>query len=204
MGKLVKIDTIDCLVTGIMEDVPKLSHMDFDALLSYTAAEWLKKNDDGGLMDWENIYSNYIYLLLPEKANRQAIQANLYRLSEKENKLIKNRKIALSLQPLKEIAIGNPLANEIRPSIQVVAVWILSGLAMIVILSGCFNYTNLSIARSLKRSREVGIRKVIGALKSQVLGQFIAESLVVSMLAFGISFLLFLFLRKQFLSFHPL
>jgi ABC-type antimicrobial peptide transport system permease subunit len=72
-----------------------------------------------------------------------------------------------------------------------------------VILSACFNYTNLSIARSLRRSKEVGIRKVIGARRSQVLGQFITESVVIALLALAASFLLFLFLRDQFLSFHP-
>ena len=82
------------------------------------------------------------------------------------------------------------------------AIWVLSGLAIIIILSACFNYTNLSIARSMRRSREVGIRKVIGASKSHVLGQFITESVIISLLALTFSFFIFLVLRPQFLSLH--
>jgi ABC-type antimicrobial peptide transport system permease subunit len=78
----------------------------------------------------------------------------------------------------------------------------MAGLALIIILSACFNYTNLSIARSLRRSREVGIRKVMGAVRAQVIGQFIAESVIISLLSLCIAFLIFLLLRVQFLSFH--
>jgi ABC-type antimicrobial peptide transport system permease subunit len=79
---------------------------------------------------------------------------------------------------------------------------VLGGLAFIVILSACFNYTNLSIARSLQRSREVGIRKVIGATAGQVRGQFITESVVIAGLALVFAFGLFLLLRTEFLSLH--
>ncbi len=79
----------------------------------------------------------------------------------------------------------------------------LSGLALVVILSASFNYTNLSVARAFRRSREVGTRKVIGATKSNVALQFITESIIVSLLALVFSFLLFLVLRRQFLFLHP-
>ena len=85
----------------------------------------------------------------------------------------------------------------------VLIVWIVSGLAFVVILSACFNYTNLSIARSMRRSREVGIRKVIGALKSHVLGQFIAEAVLIALLALVLAFGIFLILRTQFMGIAP-
>jgi putative ABC transport system permease protein len=116
---------------------------------------------------------------------------------------IQNRKITLSLQPLDEIALGAHYVNEIGASIPIPVVWILAGLAFVVILSACFNYTNLSIARSMRRSREVGIRKIVGALKGHVLGQFVAESVIISLLALVFSLGLFLVLRTQFLALAP-
>ena len=103
----------------------------------------------------------------------------------------------------KEIALGKDLSNQIGPVMTIGVVWIIAGLTFVVILSACFNYTNLSIARSLRRSREVGIRKVIGALKGHVLGQFISEAVIISLLALLFAFVLFLFLRTQFVSLAP-
>ncbi len=128
---------------------------------------------------------------------------NLDKLCATENANQKNQKVSLSLQPLTQISIGKTLGNQLGPKLPNLAIWILSGLAVVVIISACFNYTNLSIARSLRRSREVGIRKVIGAMKSHIRGQFISEAVIISFLALIISFVLFLFLRKQFLSLDP-
>jgi putative ABC transport system permease protein len=73
-------------------------------------------------------------------------------------------------------------------------------LSMVVILSACFNYTNLSIARSLRRSKEVGIRKVVGALKRQVIGQFITEAILISIIALILALGIFAIIRPAFLS----
>jgi putative ABC transport system permease protein len=203
LGKTVRFDTLNYTVTGVVKDIPKLSHIRFEALVSLASILGQKADADGDLLDWKSIYSNYVYLTLPENANLQVIQASLDKLSAKENAAIKNQKINLSLQPLTEIALGPHLTNEIGTSLPMVVVWILAGLALVVILSACFNYTNLSIARSMRRSREVGIRKIVGALKSHVLGQFMAESVIISLMALVFSFLLFLVLRTQFLSLAP-
>jgi len=202
LGRTVKFDTLNYLVTGVLKDIPKLSHLRFGALGSFSTVELQKPDTDGGFMSWRSIYMNFVYVLLPEKSDPQTLQANLNTLSSIENKNNVNSNINLSIQPLTEIAIGKRLVNQIGPIIQPIAVWILCGLAAIIILSACFNYTNLSIARSLRRSREVGIRKVIGALKGHVLGQFITESVIISLMALTLSFLLFLWLRLQFLSLH--
>jgi len=76
----------------------------------------------------------------------------------------------------------------------------LAGLTFIVIISACFNYTNLSIARALRRSKEVGIRKVIGATRMQIFNQFIFESVLVALLALVFSMGLFYLIKPQFLS----
>jgi putative ABC transport system permease protein len=202
LGKSLILNKDNYVITGILKDVPKLSHMRFESLASFSTVELQKPDTDGDFFSWENIFMSYVYLTLPEGGDRKDLQANLTSLSERENSVLKGRKIRLSLQPLSKISIGSHLTNEIGPSMNSIALWILAGLACIIILSACFNYTNLSIARTLRRSREVGIRKVIGARNSNIMSQFIIESIIISLLALGCSFLLFLSLKVQFISLH--
>jgi ABC-type antimicrobial peptide transport system permease subunit len=202
LGKAVRFDTLDYIVTGVMKDVPVFSHIQFEGLVSFSTAE-LQNQKDKNFGQWESIWSNFVYVLLPEGADPVAFSTNLGQLSTAENAALAHSKINLSLQPLKEIALGPDLSNPIGPVMMISVVWIIGGLTLVVILSACFNYTNLSIARSLRRSREVGIRKVIGALKTHVLTQFICEAVMISLMALGFSFVLFLLLRPQFLSIAP-
>lgn len=200
LGKIVRVDTVDYTVTGIMKDIPKRSHMQFEALASFSTVELIRPDTDGDFLAWENIYMSYIYLSLHEESEPETVQKSLDKLSATENAGLENRTITLWLQSLENIPIRGGLSNEIGLAFNSIALWVLIGLALVILLSACFNYTNLSIARSLRRSREVGIRKVLGALRSQVLSQFITESVMLSLLSLLISFLLFLFLRGQFLS----
>ena len=200
LGKSIRIDTSDYLVTGVMKDVPKLSHLRFGSLASFSTVALMNPETDGGFMDWTSVYMNYVYVLVPEDGSVANLKMNLDKLCARENANQNNQKVSLSLQPLTQISIGKTLGNQLGPKLPNLAIWILSGLAVVVIISACFNYTNLSIARSLRRSREVGIRKVIGARKSHIRGQFISEAVIISFLALVFSFVLFLFLRKQFLS----
>lgn len=202
LGKIVRFDTLNYTVTGVMKDIPKLSHLQFEALVSFPTLE-LQQARDANFTSWENIWQNYVYIALPEKSTPEAIGSSLAKINKQENAALQHKQISISLQPLKQIVTSGGLSNSIGPTVNSSLLWILAGLAFVIILSACFNYTNLSIARSLRRTREVGIRKVIGALKGHVLGQFITESVIISMLALAFSFALFLVLRKQFLSLDP-
>ena len=203
-GKQIVFDSVNYSVTGVIKDVPKFSHIQFEVLVSFSTLEINKASDfDGDFLSWKSIFSNYVYFTIPHNGNIETVQANLGQLCAKENQALINQKITLSLQALKTIAIGKHLANQIGPNMVNVVVWILAGLTFIVILSACFNYTNLSIARAIRRAKEVGIRKVIGAFKSQVLMQFICESVLISLLALCLSSGLFFFLREQFISLNP-
>jgi ABC-type antimicrobial peptide transport system permease subunit len=205
VGKSVKFDTLTYKVTGLLKDVPKLSHLQFDALASFSTMDAQLARKDPNFYSWENIWQNYVYIVLPPNKDPQTVQTALDKLNKQENARLAGKKtaISVSLQPLKEIALGPRLDNQIGPNMIPIVVWILVGLAFVIILSACFNYTNLSIARSLRRSREVGIRKIIGALKSHVLGQFMAESVIIALLALIFSFALFLFLRREFMALDP-
>ncbi|GAB2577667.1 ABC transporter permease [Spirosoma areae] len=203
LGKVVRFDTLNYTVTGLAKEVPKLSHLRFEALISFATADRQQPQKDPNFYSWENIWQNYVYIVLPSASDPESLQATLAKINSQENAAITNKTITIALQPLKQAALGPHLSNSIGPNMTPLLVWILGGLAFVIILSACFNYTNLSIARSLRRSREVGIRKIIGALKSHVLGQFMAESVIIALLALVFSFGLFLFLRTQFLALNP-
>src|SRR5688500_11804339 len=200
VGKLVRFNHADYVVTGVLRDLPHLTHLRFEGLVSLTTAE-LKMEQE--FNDWTSIYSNYVYLVIDENTNPEDLQVNLDRIASTENILPGNTpKFSLSMQPLTEFAFGRKVTNQIGSLMPASAICILIGLGLVVMISSCFNYTNLSIARALKRSREVGIRKISGALRTQVLAQFLTESIIISLLALVISFFLFLLLRPQFLSLH--
>lgn len=207
LGQVIKLDTLDYQVTGIMKDVPFFSHISFEALVSFSTAEQLNKGDQR-FEAWTSIGTSYVYLLLPENTDKAIIQAQFDAIAVEENRAEENTKIQLELLPLYKIVVGEGLrdpspSGPISPHMPTIALWILGGLAFVVLLSACFNYTNLSIARAMRRFREIGLRKAIGAQKSQVRMQFLAEAVMISLLALLFSFILFLILRPQLINIAP-
>lgn len=207
LGQVIKLDTLDYQVTGIMKDVPFFSHISFEALVSFSTAEQLNKGDQR-FEQWTSIGTSYVYLLLPENTDKAIIQSQLDVIAAEENRPEENTKVQLELLPLYKIVVGEGLrdpspSGPVSPHMPTIALWILGGLAFVVLLSACFNYTNLSIARAMRRFREIGLRKAIGAQKSQVRMQFLAEAVMISLLALLFSFILFLILRPQLINIAP-
>lgn len=203
MGRTVRFDTLDYQVTGIAKDLPHLSHIRFDALVSFASADATLGKTDDSFYTWNSVWSNYVYLVLPPGTTAASVQPALDQLSARESEALQGNRVSVSLQPLGEIALGRDLSNNMGPRMKPVTLWILGGLSFVIILSACFNYTNLSIARSLRRAREVGVRKIIGARRSHLLGQFMAESVMIALCAVLISFALYLWIRKEFMAMDP-
>ncbi|GAA4447802.1 ABC transporter permease [Nibrella saemangeumensis] len=208
LGKAINFDTLNYQVTGVMKDVPFFSHISFEALVSLSTAEQLSRNDKN-FDKWTSMSSNYVYLRLPENADITSIQSQLDAIAKQENLAEENTKIQLELLPLYDIVVGENLrASEggpgsVGPHMPPVVLWVLGGLALVVILSACFNYTNLSMARAMRRFKEIGLRKAIGADKSQVWQQFLIEAIMISLAALLLSFFIFLLLRPQLINLAP-
>ncbi|MCF2488125.1 ABC transporter permease [Dyadobacter sp. CY347] len=207
LGKAVKFDTLDYQVTGIVKDVPFFSHINFEALVSLSTAQQLNKNDKE-FDNWANMFSNSVYVMLPENANLNTVQAQLDAIANKENLAQEQTKIQLELLPLFDIVVGEDLrsgsmSGYVGPHMPPIVLWILGGLALVVILSACFNYTNLSIARAMRRFKEIGLRKAIGARKGQIWQQFLAEAIMISLAALVLSYFIFLALRPQLINMAP-
>ena len=205
LGKAIKFDTLDYQVTGVMKDVPFFSHINFEALVSFSSIEQRSK-DDKQFEAWTSMWSNYVYLLLPENVDMASIQSQLDAIAKEENLADRDTKIQLELLPLYNIVVGEDLRRSmgpVGPHMPPVVLWILGGLALVVILSACFNYTNLSIARAMRRFKEVGLRKAIGAGKIQIWQQFLAEAIIISLAALFLSYFIFLVLRPQLINMAP-
>jgi ABC-type antimicrobial peptide transport system permease subunit len=192
-------NTHEYTITGILEDVPVFSHMKFEMLGSLSTRE-IMQADNKQEMAWNNVWSTWVYVVLPDQKHVDGLLQNLRSLALKEDKTVEYTHVEFDLQPLDDIMTGRNLSNQIGQTLGGSVAWILSALAFIVVLSACLNYTNLSIARSFRRTREVGIRKTIGALKSHVVSQFMVESVIISLLALLFGFGLFLLIRPHFLS----
>lgn len=208
LGKAINLNTLDYQVTGVLKDVPFFSHINFEALVSLSTAEQLNKNDKN-FEKWTSMSSNYVYLLLPPTVDITSIQSQLDTIAKEENLAEENTKIQLELLPLDEIVVGENFRRSeggpgsVGPHVSPVVLWILGGLALVVILSACFNYTNLSMARAMRRFKEVGVRKAIGAGKSQVWQQFLAEAIMISLAALFLSYFIFLVLRPLLINLAP-
>jgi ABC-type antimicrobial peptide transport system permease subunit len=188
---------LEFVVMGVIKNLPKSSHLQFDALASLATRDITEKESKYEKA-WDNMWNAYVYLLLSEKTNVDQIKSNLEALAANENKKIENTKIKLFLQPLSEIALGKDMNNSLGYVMGINEVWIFGILSVIVILSACFNYTNLSIARSMRRSKEIGIRKVAGAQKHQVVIQFVVEAVIIAFAALLLSLGLFVLLKPFF------
>ncbi len=205
MGKVVETEDGDFVVTGIIENIPYNSHMQFGMLASFSTVEgmWRKKQGSffSRLMDWESITHNHVYVVLPEKNNNpQRLQRYLDKVAVEENNQNSQMTLDFSLQQITEITPGKKLRYQFGKSFDRKWIYSLVLLSIIIIVSACFNYTNLSIARTLRRTKEVGVRKVVGASQMQILAQFVFEAIIISMLALFISYGLYLLIRPFFME----
>jgi ABC-type antimicrobial peptide transport system permease subunit len=189
-------------ITGIIKDIPFFSHIKFEMLGSLGTLEIIEK-EDWRKDSWDDVWRTWAYVLLSEGADTKLIKTNLDNLSKKEDPSVKNTHIELALQPMDNIMFGDSIGNEIGPVLGSTLLWVFGGLAFIVILSACLNYTNLSIARALRRTREVGVRKVIGAMRNNVVMQFMVEAVIISLCSLAIAIVGFFLLRPHFLSIEP-
>lgn len=186
-------------ITAVVADPPFRSHLQFEVLTSFSTKEELEK-DNKRFLSWTNMWMYHVYVLLETGIEQESIENALAEISLEENAKVEHRKIDLSLQPLQAITPGINMSNEIGKTTSREIPILLSVFALIVIASSCFNYTNLSIARSIKRAHEVGVRKVIGSNTRQILWQFLVESIVFALFALILSVGLFYLIRDPFIA----
>lgn len=202
MGKIITgLGDRDYTVTGIINNDVK-THFRFEALVSY-ATLTSKPELDESLSNWEsNIYQSYTYFLIKEQADHEDLTSQFPSLISRNYQDEEGENIIGSfvLQPLTKINLGPDISNEIGMAIPGIIAWFLIGFAAIIILIACFNYVSLTVARALNRGKEVGVRKVLGAFRSNVIKQFLTESVIIAILALVFSMVMLKWLLPQFNS----
>ncbi len=190
LGQVLTIGQNEFTVTGIAEDTPRNSHFHFDFLTSISTYPRSRSTR------WfDGFCATYIVLQKgesPEKLESQFPEFVLNYMFEGKpgsNRLFKDWEYFL--QPLTDIHLhSHLLIGEFEPNSHVAYVHIFSIIAVFILLIGCVNFVNLSTARASIRAREVGIRKVVGSSRSQLIRQFLGESLLFSFIAFILAFIL--------------
>ncbi len=187
-------------ITGVLKELPGKTHLPFKLLASLSTLPLLKadKKINIDINDWNNVWDGYTYVLLDKNKTEQDLQAALDRIASKQYVKGSPTEYGFITRALTEITSANPVGNETGLYLPAIMLLILSVLAMIVMLSACLNYTNLSVARSLTRTKEVGIRKVSGASRLQIFLQFITEAVVVSLFSLLLAIGLLVFLKNAF------
>jgi putative ABC transport system permease protein len=186
-------DLTDFRITGILEKVPHNSHVHFDMLAS------LSTYPDERLSPWFNNFL-YTYVLLKGGVSAQDLQKKLPALMTKYmaadfiavvgTDADINEVFQLKLYPLLDIHLQPSEQFEIEPQGSLTSVYIFSAIALLILVIACINFMNLSTARANKRAREVGIRKTVGAVKRQLWGQFVGESILLALIALILAVLL--------------
>ena len=208
LGQSVKVGDLGTYtVTGILKETNKKSHIVFEGLASMASVKSILNAKDykSEMENWTNYWNGWTYVLLEKGKSSEDLQQYLDRIYEQHIAVINDpavTKMKFFLQSLLDITPGPMHNNPIGPILPWLFVYFLGGLALIILLTSCFNFTNLSIARSLTRAREIGIRKVTGAMRRQILVQFMTESIVVAFVALVIAAGLLFIVKPMILQLH--
>jgi putative ABC transport system permease protein len=194
-------------ITGLIKDVPRNAHIRFTVLVSESSLPKNFANNWGG-------FGFYCYVLLKPNTDAAAFQKKLLPLYDKYLAVIFAQfriKIHFGLQPITAIHLHSDLAGEPEELGSISYIYIFSAVALFMLIIACINYMNLTTARSARRAKEIGIRKVTGSSKSQLVTQFLIESLLTAILALllSIGFILLLLpsfnqISGKFISFSSL
>ncbi len=196
IGKTLKTVYDVYKVTSVIEDVPKNSHFRFDMLISWSSISQNQRSNE----NWGN-FGNFTYVLLKPGTSAAAFNKKLEPMYDKYMAPIFaqfNVTMHYGVQPITDIHLHSKLEQEPEELGSMSYIWIFSAVAFFMMLIASINYMNLTTARSARRAKEIGIRKVTGSTKKQLVLQFLGESVLTALIAVILSFLLVLLLLPAF------
>lgn len=188
LNELVSIDGVgEFVVTGILAELPGKTHLEFEALVPASHFEARSKQDTTiytGFHEWSDIYMNYIYFQAKDHADLSDLKSQLNDLSAEHYDDEEDYAYTFKIQAFNNISPGPILSNNPGFSFPTFLIYTMAAIALVVLLSACLNYANLTTARAMNRAKEIGVRKVVGAGRQNIFLQFIIESLAFVLIAF--------------------
>lgn len=206
VGKLITVGGMQAYkVTGVTPDAPTNSHFSFNILLSAASAEQMQRPV------WLNNFL-FTYILVDQKTSIEAIESKFPALVAKYVGPEVERFMGVTMDEMRkqggeygyyttkltDIHLRSKSRDDLQPGGNITYIYFFSGIGVFIILIACINFMNLSTARSAGRAKEVGLRKTLGSLRGQMIRQFLAESIIYSVIAVVVALVLCYFLLPQF------
>lgn len=177
-------------VTGILRDTPENSHLQFDFLsgmVSFKITQNYPATSEFTSHWWPSVWT---YVLLDDPISANPINQNFPEVMKKHRNPEEVDRFRPHLQPIEDIHLHSEMSGEIGQNGSIRTVYIFLAVAVFTLLLACINFMNLATARAVKRAREIGVRKVNGAIRRQLVSQFFFESFMMNMAAFLLAILL--------------
>ncbi len=204
-GKSVEINGAGIFkVTGVMNPFPGKTHLEFDALISFATVPALEKTEfiSKTTDNWLNYYTSYSYIRLEPGVKPSQVESFLEQISSVNYKNLpletRDAGYRFKLQSLEKITPGPLLSNNMGKGVPEIVLWFLTVLALVIIISAAFNYTNLTVAKAMSRTKEIALRKVVGSSRWHVFLQILTEAVITSLFALLVAFGLLQFLIPAF------
>jgi putative ABC transport system permease protein len=184
LGKALKVNNNETFqVTGVMEDVPSNSHFNFNGLISMTTfRKWRAE-----IFDWWGYVDFYTYFTLKPNANIASINSKIPEFLKRHNT---DKGYDIKIEPLKDVYLHSVATRQPGPTGSLTNIYIFALIAFFILVIACINFMNLSTARSMERAKEVGVRKVLGAVHGGLIRQFLSESVLIALLSAVIAVLI--------------
>jgi putative ABC transport system permease protein len=189
IGKILQYDNrYNFQVTAVIDDIPVNSHFHFDFAAPISVVD--KDMIDFDFNTWSGVFGTYTYMLLPENISPGSLENKAKDFVTRHGGKDPGIEWRVFFQRLTDIHLYSHMDGEIETNNFVANLIIISIIGLFILIIACINFINLSTARSSRRSKEVGMRKTLGAARSQLILQYIGESVVFSVLGMGLSLLM--------------
>lgn len=197
IGKIVTLNNaLNMEVVGVIENVPTNSHFTFDMVATY---ETLEDTPVGNYLDqWGATFGSYTYIMPHQGTDIQELENKINTFFLQVLPLVEGVTQKGIMQPLTSIHLHSHLSGEINPGSSLTYILVLGSISLFILILACINFVNLTTARAVKRAREIGVRKVFGAMKRQLVRQFLCESVVLTCIALCLAFVFVELLKPAF------